>query len=219
MSGQTIGYARVSGRDQNPQMQLDALEAAGCDRVFVEKASGALRERPQLAAALEYIRPGDVLVVWKLDRLGRSLRHLIDTVTALEERGIGFRSLKESIDTTTATGRLIFHIFAALAEFERAMIRERADAGRAAARARGETGGRPRSMTPDKLAFARALLDTKRTVAQAAAAIGVGRSTLYRYLGVPEAGQEADAGTEVSDTSFGMPEWLPPVGQPARSQK
>jgi DNA invertase Pin-like site-specific DNA recombinase len=110
---QTIGYARVSAADQNPDLQLDALAAAGCDRVFVEKMSGAARERPQLAAALEYVRPGDVLVVWKLDRLGRSLRHLLDTVAALEQRDVGFRSLKESIDTTTATGRLIFHIFAA----------------------------------------------------------------------------------------------------------
>jgi DNA invertase Pin-like site-specific DNA recombinase len=216
---QTIGYARVSAADQNPALQLDALAAAGCHRVFVEKASGALRERPQLAAALEYIRPGDVLVVWKLDRLGRSLRHLLDTVAALEERGVGFRSLKESIDTTTATGRLIFHIFAALAEFEREMIRERAAAGRAAARARGETGGRPSAVTPEKLAAVRALLETKRTVAQAAAAVGVGRSTLYRWLSVPEPGQDTDAGTEVSDTGFGMPEWLPPVGEPSRSRK
>jgi DNA invertase Pin-like site-specific DNA recombinase len=216
---QTIGYARVSAADQRPQLQLDALEAVGCDRVFVEKVTGALRERPQLTAALEYIRPGDVLVVWKLDRLGRSLRHLLDTVAALEERGVGFRSLKESIDTTTATGRLIFHFFASLAQFEREMIRERADAGRAAARARGETGGRPSVMTPEKLAAARALLETKRTVAQAAAAVGVGRSTLYRWLPVPELGQNADGGTEVSDTGFEMPEWLPPVGQPTRSRK
>src|SRR5262249_6198088 len=119
---QRIGYARVSAADQNPQLQLDALKEAGCEKIFVEKMTGTLRERPQLAAALAYIRPGDVLVVWKLDRLGRSLLHLIEVVTGLRDRGVDFRSLKESIDTTTATGRLIFHILAALAEFERDMI-------------------------------------------------------------------------------------------------
>jgi DNA invertase Pin-like site-specific DNA recombinase len=205
MSGQTVGYARVSTRDQNPQLQMDALEQAGCDRVFVEKASGALRERPQLAAALEYIRPGDVLVVWKLDRLGRSLRHLIDTVTALEERGVGFRSLKESIDTTTATGRLIFHIFAALAQFEREMIRERADAGRAAARARGETGGRPSIMTPRKLAAAQLLIAGGASVRQAAETIGVGKSTLQDHLA---------AGRKPSPTTDDLVE---PSGQRSRT--
>jgi DNA invertase Pin-like site-specific DNA recombinase len=188
---------------------------------YVEKASGVLRDRPQLAAALEYARPGDVLVVWKLDRLGRTLVDLVETVAGLEKRGIGFRSLEEGdfINTTTAAGELIFHIFASLAQFERRMIRERAAAGRAAARARGETGGRPRAVTPEKLAAARALLETKRTIAQAAAAVGVGRSTLYRYLSVPQPGLNADGGTQVSDTSFEMPEWLPPVGQPTHSRK
>jgi DNA invertase Pin-like site-specific DNA recombinase len=216
---QTIGYARVSAADQNPALQLDALEAAGCDRVFVEKASGALRVRPQLAAALEYARAGDVFTVYKLDRLGRKVVVLADLMDHLKKREIGFRSLLDGIDTTTAMGRAFFHIQAVFAELERDLIRERAAAGRAAARARGETGGRPRAVTPEKLAAARALLETKRTVAQAAAAIGVGRSTLYRYLTVPELGQDACGGTEVSDTGFEMPEWLPPVGQPTRSRK
>jgi DNA invertase Pin-like site-specific DNA recombinase len=221
MTGQTIGYARVSAADQNPQLQLDALKAAGCDRVFVEKMTGTLRERPQLAAALAYLRPGDVLVVWKLDRLGRSLLHLIEVVTGLRERGVDFRSLKENIDTTTATGRLIFHILAALAEFERDMIRERAAAGRAAAQAQGKTGGRPRSMDADKLAAAKALLATKRTVAQAAKSIGVSRATLYRYLteSVAEVTDVLADETEVSDAGFEMPEWLSGVDQPAPSQK
>jgi DNA invertase Pin-like site-specific DNA recombinase len=210
---QTIGYARVSAADQNPDLQLDALAAAGCDRVFVEKMSGAARERPQLAAALEYVRPGDVLVVWKLDRLGRSLRHLLDTVAALEQRGVGFRSLKESIDTTTATGRLIFHIFAALAEFEREMIRERADAGRAAARARGETGGRPMKMTPAKLEAARLLMAGGASLRQAARAVDVGRSTLSRHL-VPKPALNAEAGTEVSGQGFGTAE---PAGRGSRT--
>jgi len=219
--GQTIGYARVSAADQNPQLQLDALREAGCGKVFVEKITGSLRERPQLTAALEYIRPGDVLVVWKLDRLGRSLLHLIEVVTGLRDHGVDFRSLKENIDTTTATGRLIFHILAALAEFERDMIRERAAAGRAAAIAQGKTGGRPRSMDDDKLAAAKALLATKRTVAQAAKSIGVSRATLYRYLteSVAEVIDAAVDETEVPDAGFEMPEWLAHPAPAGRAQK
>jgi DNA invertase Pin-like site-specific DNA recombinase len=181
---QTIGYARVSAQDQNPQMQLDALEAAGCDRVFVEKASGALRDRPELARALDYAREGDVLVVWKLDRLGRSLLHLIETVNGMQQRGVAFRSLGEHIDTTTATGELIFHLFASLAQFERRMIAERAAAGRAAAKARGETGGRPSVMTELKLAAAQLLIAGGASVRQAAETIGVGKSTLHDHLGM-----------------------------------
>lgn len=177
-----VGYVRVSSADQNPALQLDALTAAGCVRVFTDSASGALRDRPQLAACLDYLRPGDTLVVWRLDRLGRSLPHLIDTVGGLAERGIGFRSLTEAIDTTTATGRLIFHVFGALAEFERDLTRERAAAGRAAARARGKTGGRPLAVTPEKLEAARALIAAGHDVAKAAGAVGVGRATLYRHL-------------------------------------
>jgi DNA invertase Pin-like site-specific DNA recombinase len=138
-----IGYARVSTQDQNPQLQLDALKAAGCGRVFVERASGAQRDRPELRAALGYMRSGDTLVVWKLDRLARSLKQLIETIEALDADKIGFRSLTEAIDTTTAGGRLVFQIFGALAEFERQVIRERTMAGLDAARARGRKGGRP----------------------------------------------------------------------------
>jgi len=178
-----IGYARVSTQDQNPQLQLDALTAAGCERIFQEKASGAQRERPQLQAALDYLRPGDVLVVWKLDRLARSLKQLIETVELLEEKGIGFQSVTESIDTTTPGGKLIFHIFGSLAEFERSIIRERTKAGLAAARAHGRVGGRPKALSEEDLAAAKALLrDPSITVAAAAKRLGVATSTLHRYL-------------------------------------
>jgi len=153
-----IGYARVSTQDQKPQLQLDALKGAGCERIFEEKASGAQRERPALKEAIAFLREGGTLVVWKLDRLARSLRQLIDTIEALEERGIGLRSLTESIDTTTSGGRLVFHIFGALAEFERSIIRERTVAGLASARARGRLGGRPRAMSPEDIAVAKTLL-------------------------------------------------------------
>ena len=180
-----IGYARVSTQDQNPQLQIDALRAVGCtdDQIYVEKASGAQRERAQLRAAIDYMRDGDTLVVWKLDRLARSLKQLIDTVDGLEARGIGLRSLTDNIDTTTAGGRLIFHIFGALAEFERNIIRERTTAGLEAARARGRVGGRPRGLSDDQVAAARAMLrDPAITATQVAAHLGVGTSTLYRYL-------------------------------------
>jgi len=178
-----LGYARVSTPDQDPQLQVDALRAAGCDSgIWVETASGARQDRPQLAALLAYARPGDVVVVWRLDRLGRSLRHLLDLAAELEQRGIGLRSLGEQLDTTTAGGRLVFAVFGALAEFERELIRERTQAGLSAARARGRSGGRPRLVTPEKAQAARALLDAGHTLAQAAAAVGVGRSTLHRAL-------------------------------------
>ena len=128
-----VGYARVSTLDQNPQLQIDALTAAGCKKLFLEKASGAKEDRPQLAAALDYLRPGDTLVVWKLDRLARSIKQLIQTVDELKARDIGFCSLTEAIDTTTAAGELFFHIFGALAQFERSLIRERTKAGLTAA--------------------------------------------------------------------------------------
>ena len=140
-----LGYARVSTLEQNPDLQVDELTAAGCWRVWTDRASGALDRRPQLDDVLVQLRPGDTLVVWRLDRLGRSLRHLIDVVTALEERGVGFRSLRENIDTTTAGGRLVFHLFGALAQFEREIIRDRTVAGLTAARARGRVGGGHRS--------------------------------------------------------------------------
>jgi DNA invertase Pin-like site-specific DNA recombinase len=146
--GHFIGYARVSTADQNPALQLDALNAASCLKVYTDRASGAAAERPELARALDDLRPGDTLVVWRLDRLGRSLRHLVEIVTQLEERKVGLRSLSESIDTTSPSGKLVFHIFCSLAEFERALLRERTAAGLAAARARGRLGGRPRALTP-----------------------------------------------------------------------
>jgi DNA invertase Pin-like site-specific DNA recombinase len=178
----TIGYARVSAADQNPDLQHDALTGAGCSRIFSEKISGALRDRPELDACLDYLREGDVLVVWKLDRLGRSLTDLVSIVAGLADREVGFRCLTQPIDTTTPTGRFVFHLFAALAQYEREMIRERAAAGRAAARERGETGGRPLAITPEKLVAARALISTGHTVKAAAAAVGVSRATLYRHL-------------------------------------
>lgn len=178
-----IGYARVSTQDQNPALQMDALGAAGCEKLFTEKASGAQRDRPELKAALDYLRAGDLLVVWKLDRLARSMRQLIDTIEALEARGIAFRSLTEAIDTTTAGGKLVFHIFGALAEFERSIIRERTNAGLAAARARGKLGGRPPALTPDDITMAKALLrDPHISVEQAARRLGVAPSTLYRHI-------------------------------------
>lgn len=152
--GHLLGYARVSTTGQDPALQSDALSAAGSSRVYVDVASGSRDDRPQLAALLERVDAGDTVVVWRLDRLGRSLRHLVDTVTTLGERGVGFRSLQESIDTTTAGGRLVFHVFAALAEFERDLIRDRTVAGLDAALARGRRGGRPTTMTPAKLVLA-----------------------------------------------------------------
>jgi DNA invertase Pin-like site-specific DNA recombinase len=141
-----IGYARVSTHVQSLSLQLDALKKARCQKVFDDKVSGARSERPGLEATLEYVREGDTLLVWRLDRLGRSLKDLIEIIGGLEKRGIGFRSLQESIDTTTSRGRLIFHVFGALAEFERNLIRERTRAGLEAARARGRKGGRPRAL-------------------------------------------------------------------------
>jgi DNA invertase Pin-like site-specific DNA recombinase len=181
--GHRLGYARVSTLDQHPELQLDALRAAGCYRVFVERASGVLDDRPELAKVLDQLRPGDTLVVWKLDRLGRSLRHLLDVVGGLERRGVGFTSLRESLDTTTPGGKLVFHLFGALAEFERDLLRERTAAGLAAVRARGRKGGRPPVMTPQKLAVARQLYDSRQhTVAAIAQTLGVSRASLYRHL-------------------------------------
>jgi DNA invertase Pin-like site-specific DNA recombinase len=145
-----VGYARVSTVEQNLDLQLDALTQAGCTKTFKDTISGAKAERPGLSEALEFLREGDVLTVWKLDRLGRSLRDLIDTINTLKERGIGFKSLQDAIDTTTAGGMLIFHVMGALAEFERALIRERTQAGLKAARARGRKGGRPSKFTREQ---------------------------------------------------------------------
>ena len=178
-----IGYALVSTQDQNPELQLDALTTVGCEKVFTEKASGAQRDRPQLKASLDYMREGDTLVVWKLDRLARSLKQLIETIEELEQHKIGFKSVTESIDTTTAGGKLIFHIFGGLAEFERSIIRERTNAGLQAARERGRMGGRPPSLSDNDLQEAKALLrDPDIPVEQVARRLGVAPSTLYRHL-------------------------------------
>ena len=178
-----IGYARVSTLEQNLELQRDALQRAGCERIYEDHVSGASTERLGWGQASDVLREGDTLVVWRLDRLGRSLKHLIDTVTELDARGVGFKSLNESIDTTTPGGRLVFHIFGALAEFERELIRERTRAGLAAARARGRKGGRPRKLTPKHIAAAKRLLESRdQTISDAARFLGVARSTLYRAL-------------------------------------
>ena len=187
-----IGYARVSTTDQDLSLQLDALRAAGVERVFEDRASGAKAERPGLAEAVGFIRDGDILVVWKLDRLGRSMGHLIEIVTGLEAKGVGLRSLTEQIDTTSPGGRLMFHIFGALAHFERDLIRERTRAGLTAAAARGRKGGRRAVVTPDKLKRAKALLGQGLRVREAAQRIGVGKTALYAALGA-EAGADVDA--------------------------
>lgn len=178
-----VGYARVSTSEQDSGLQVDALKKAGCSKVFQETASGAQRERPQLTKALEYLREGDVLVVWKLDRLARSLKQLIDTVEDMGDRGIGFHSLTEKIDTTTPGGKLVFHVFGALAEFERGLIRERTLAGLETAKRLGRVGGRPKKMNEDDIAAARALLgDPNTTVESVAKRLGVSPATLYRHM-------------------------------------
>lgn len=178
-----IGYARVSTQDQNLAMQEDALREAGCERIFVEKVSGAKAERPELQAALDYMREGDTLVVWRLDRLARSLKQLITTVEMLEGKGIGLRSVNEAIDTTTSGGRLIFHIFASLAEFERSIIRDRTRAGLDAAIARGRKGGRPPALSEADHASAKALLrDPAIPVKEVARRLGVSVSALYSHF-------------------------------------
>lgn len=176
-----IGYARVSTPDQALDMQTEALQAAGCEKLFSDMASGAKTARPGLVQAMEFCREDDVLVVWKLDRMGRSMSHLIETVKTLEHRGIGFRSLTEHIDTTTPNGRLIFHIFGSLAEFERDLIRERVQAGLQSARRRGRRGGRP-PVSEETKAMAQALLaDKSLSVRHICARLGIAKSTLYKY--------------------------------------
>lgn len=179
-----IGYARISTGEQTLALQEDALNKAGCEQLYRDVTSGAKAERPGLTQALEHLSKGDTLVVWRLDRLGRSLRHLIDTLVELDKRGVGFKSLTESIDTTTPGGKLVFHIFGSIAEFERDLIRERTQAGLTAARARGRKGGRPKALAdPRKLAMACTLFaDKQRSIPDICKTLGVSRSTLYRYL-------------------------------------
>src|SRR4051812_45596902 len=176
-TGAHIGYARVSTADQSADLQSDALEQAGCSRIFTDTASGALVARPQLDAALDFLREGDTLVVWRLDRLARSLKHLMDLVALLDEKGVGFKSLQENIDTTTPSGRLFFHLFGAFAQFERDLIRERTAAGLAAARARGRVGGRKPALSPKQVEVARSLYaGREHTVSEIAKIVGVSRA-------------------------------------------
>jgi len=175
-----IGYARVSTDDQKMDLQRDALTAAGCEKVFTDTASGAKAERPGLAEALAFARKGDFLVVWRLDRLGRSLPELVKLVGELEMAGVGFESTKERIETSTAAGRLVFHVFAALAEFERRLIIERTMAGLTAARARGRKGGRP-GLSAEKIAAIQALTASGSSPSDVCKVLGIGRSTFYKH--------------------------------------
>jgi len=181
-----IGYARVSTKDQSLALQLDALREAGCDEVYTEVASGVRAERPVLAELLRHLRGGDVLVVWKLDRLGRSLKHLVELVMTLMQQEVGLQSLSDPIDTTSPQGRLIFNLFASLSEFEHDLIRERTQAGLSAARARGRLGGRPRGLSAEAepTAYAAETLyrEGKLSVNQIAHKLGISKSTLYSYL-------------------------------------
>lgn len=180
-----IGYARVSTKDQNLALQKDALEKEGCERIFEEKISGKKANRPELQKLLEQLRAGDVVIIWKLDRLGRSLRDLVDLVQQIQEKGAGLKSLHDHIDTTTPQGKLTFHLFAALAEFERDIISERTKAGLASARARGRKGGRPKGLSrkaKDKAMIAATLYKQGKPVQEICEHLGFTKSTLYRYL-------------------------------------
>jgi DNA invertase Pin-like site-specific DNA recombinase len=183
-----IGYARVSTQDQKLELQLDDLKCYGCETVYKEKVSGKNKSRPQLEKMIDQLRSGDVVVVWKLDRLGRSLRDLIDLVSSFREKGVEFVSLKDGIDTGTATGRFTFNIFASLAEFEREIIRERTMAGLEAARSRGRKGGRPAGLSKEALVTAKnakILYDSgERTVKEIAESLEISRATCYRYIDI-----------------------------------
>lgn len=182
--GHKIGYARVSTADQDPQLQLDALTADGCLKIYKDVATGTKADRPQWQACLDDLRPGDTLIIWKIDRLGRNLRNLVDIVAVLEERGVGVKSLTNGIvDTTTAHGKLVFGMFALMAEYEAALIKERTLAGLAAARARGRTGGRKPKMTPALINKAQRMYDSKQfTMAEIASSCGVTPMTVYRNI-------------------------------------
>ena len=178
-----VGYARFSMQDQNLNLQKDALVKAGCDKIYVDTMTGEAKNRPGLEQTFDVLREGDTLVVWRLDRLGRSLKHLIELVAELAQKKVGFRSLQESIDTTSPSGKLVFHLFGALAEFERNLITERTKAGLAAARARGRLGGRPKVLD-DKQMEALVLLykEKKHSVKEICQIMGISRQTLYNYL-------------------------------------
>lgn len=179
-----IGYARVSTGEQKLDLQKDALEEAGCERIYTEQTSGAAKSRPELEKCLESLREGDTLVVWRLDRFGRSLKDLVSKMERLEEKGVDFVSLTEGIDTTTAQGRLTFHIFGALAEFERELAHERTMAGLRAARERGRVGGRPRAIEKEDMPELQALMqDSEVSTKQICERFGVSKATLYRYVG------------------------------------
>jgi len=178
----SIGYARVSTGDQDTALQLDALRKAGCEKLLEDKASGVKTDRPGLTEAARYARDGDTLTVWKLDRLGRSMKHLLEIVTELESKGVGFRSITENTDTTTSGGRLIFHLFEALAQFERDLIRERTHAGLQAAEERDRRGGRQAVVAPEKLVKARQHLASGLNVREAAARVKIGKTALYEAL-------------------------------------
>ena len=183
MTSMIYGYARVSTGDQTTDLQKDALAKAGCDRIFTDVASGAKAHRPELDHMLDLLRKGDTVVVWKLDRLGRSMQNLVDLMTMFDEKGVQFRSLTESIDTSTPGGTLVFNIFGSLAQFERDLIRERTSAGLAAARARGRKGGRPAKLDEKQVREVRRLYESKSvTAGQLASMMHVGRSTIYRCL-------------------------------------
>ncbi len=178
-----IGYSRISTQEQNADLQFDALRQAGCEKFFSDKVSGSKADRPGLAAALEYARTGDSLVVWRLDRLGRNLKHLLEVVEGLEKNGIGFVSLQDGFDTTTNGGKLFFHIFGALAEFERSLIQERTKAGLEAARARGRIGGRKEKLNSAQVATLRAMYESKaHALGEICRTFNITKPTLYRYL-------------------------------------
>jgi DNA invertase Pin-like site-specific DNA recombinase len=179
-----IGYIRVSTQEQNEALQIDALKEAGCQKFFIDQSTGAKFERKGLQELLAFVRSGDTVMVWKLDRLGRSLKDLIETLNVLSQREVNFASLTEKIDTTTPGGKLIFHLMGALAEFERDLIRERTHAGLAAARARGRRGGRPKKLqTSGKVALARQLFnDHGHSISEICEVLGISRATLYRYV-------------------------------------
>ena len=181
-----IGYARVSTQDQELALQLDALEQAGCEKIYQEKVSGAAKARPQLEVLLEHLRKGDIVVVWKLDRLARSLKDLVSLVNQIQEKGASFKSVSDQIDTTSAHGKFTFHIFASLAEFERDIIRERTKAGLAAARARGRVGGRPKGLSKKaqhKAMLAKQLyLERELSISEICEQLSISKGTLYNYL-------------------------------------